>query len=96
MKKLCLKVRNLIIIQCYETYCIVLLKKKETHKCQLIANWQAIGQVKQFSYFGRILTSDGKCGNEIKRRIVVAKKASKNLANILRNRKNKLDIKKKY
>ena len=58
-------------------------------------NGQAIRQVKQFSYLGSILKSDGRCDTEIKRRIGVAKKAFKDLANILTNRKVKLDTRKR-
>ena len=44
-----------------KTYCMVISKKKETPKCQLIVNGKVIKQVKQFSYLGSILTSDGRC-----------------------------------
>ena len=57
-------------------------------------NGQAVRQVKQFSYLGSILTSDGRCDTEIKRRTGVAMKAFKDLANILTNRKVKLDTRK--
>ena len=76
-----------------KTYCIVIYKK-EAPKCHLIVNGQAIRQVKQFSYLGSILTSDGRCDTKIKRRIGVAKKAFKYLADILTNIKIKLDTRK--
>ena len=75
-----------------KTYCMVISKKKETPKCHLIVNGQAIRQVKQFSYLGSILTSDGRCDTEVKRRIGVA---MKDLANNLTNRKVKLDARKR-
>ena len=78
-----------------KTSCMVISKKKETPKCHLIVNGQAMRQVKQFSYLGSILTSDGRCDTEMKRRIGVAKEAFKDLANILTNRKVKLDTKKR-
>ena len=53
----------------------MVISKKETPKCHLMVNGQAIRQVKQFSYLGSILTSDGRCDTKIKRRIRVAKKA---------------------
>ena len=74
---------------------MVISKKKEIPKCHLLVNGQAIRQVKQLSYLGSIFTSDGRCDTEIKRRIGVAKKASKDLANILTNRKVKLDTRKR-
>ena len=63
-----------------KTYCMVISRKKETPKCQLIVNGKAIKRVKQFSYLISILTSDGRCDTEIKRRIGTAKKALKDLA----------------
>ena len=39
-----------------KTYCMVISKKKETHKFHLVVNGQAIGQVKQVSYLGSIFT----------------------------------------
>ena len=52
-----------------KTYCMVIIsKKKEIPKCQLIVNGQAMRQVKQFSYLGSILTSDGRCDTEVKRK----------------------------
>ena len=51
--------------------------------------WGSDKQVKQCSYLGSILTSDGRCNIKIKRTIGVAKKAFKDLANILTNRKVK-------
>ena len=79
-----------------KTYCMVLSKKKKTPKCQLILNGQAMKQVKQFTYLGSILTSDGRCDTKIKRRIGMANKTFKDLGNILTNRKVELDTRKEY
>ena len=50
-----------------KTYCIAISKKKETPKCQSVVNRLAIQQVKQFSYFGSILTIDGRCDTKKKK-----------------------------
>ena len=80
-----------LAVNAEKIYCMVISKKKETLKCHLIVNGQAIKEVTQFNYIGSILTSDGRCDTEIKRRIGAGKKAFKDLANILTNRKMKLD-----
>ena len=78
-----------------KTCCMVISKKKETPKCYLLVNGQAIRQVIQFSYLGSILTSDGRCDTEIERRIGATNKAFKDLANILTNRSINLDTRKR-
>ena len=68
---------------------------KDDYHSDKTSKTQAIRQVKQFSYLGSRLTSDGRCGTEIKRRIRVVKKAFHNLAYILTNRKSNLDTRKR-
>ena len=53
-----------------------------------------IKQVEQFNYLGSMLTSDGRCETEIKRRIGIAKKSFKDLSNVLANRKISFDTRK--
>ena len=60
-----------------KTYCMVISKKKETPKCYLKSAGVVIKQVEQFNYLGSMLTSDGRCETEIKRRIGIAKKSFK-------------------
>jgi len=44
-------------------------------KCNLIVNGKRLEQVKQYKYFGSIITDDRRCEKEVKSRIVVAKEA---------------------
>ena len=62
------------IVECKENICMVISKKKESPKCHLVVDEQSIKQVKQFSYLGSILTSNGRCDTDIKQRIRMAKK----------------------
>ena len=78
-----------------KTYCMVISKKKETPRCHLISVGVVIKQVEQFNYLGSMLTSDGRCETEIKRRIGIAKKSFKDLSNILANRKINFDTRKR-
>jgi len=78
-----------------KTFCMVISKKKESPKCHLVVDDQSIKQVKQFSYLGSILTSNGRCDTEIKQRIRMAKKSFRDQMNMLANRKIKLDTRKR-
>ena len=78
-----------------KTYCMVISKRKETPRCHLKSAGVVIKQVEQFNYLGSMLTSDGRCETEIKRRIGIAKKSFKDLSNILANRKISFDTRKR-
>ena len=78
-----------------KTYCMVISKRKETPRCHLKSTGVVIKQVEQFNYLGSMLTSDGRCETEIKRRIGIAKKSFKDLSNILANRKISFDTRKR-
>ena len=78
-----------------KTYCMVISKKKETPRCHLKSDGVVIKQVEQFNYLGSMLTSDGRCKTEIKRRIGIAKKSFKDLSNILANRKISFNTRKR-
>ena len=54
--------------------------------CNLQSRGQQIKLVKQFKYLGYMITSDGKCITEIKKRIATAKDAFQKLSLIVKNR----------
>ena len=54
--------------------------------CNLQSRGQQIKLVKKFKYLGYMITSDGKCITEIKKRIATAKDAFQKLSLILKNR----------
>ena len=52
-----------------------------------IASWQTAGEkVKDSIFLGSKITADGDCSHEIKRRLLLGKKAMMDLDNILKNR----------
>ena len=55
-----------------------------------IISWQIDGQtmetVTDFIFFGSIITADGDCSHEIKRRLLLERKATTNLVSILKSR----------
>ena len=60
-----------------------------------MVNGEVIKKVKQDSYLVSILTSDGRCDTEIKRRIGIAKRSFKELVNNLTNRKIHVETRKR-
>ena len=55
-----------------------------------ITSWQIDGETKEtvtdFIFLGSKITADGDCSHEIKRRLLLGRKAMTNLDNILKNR----------
>ena len=60
-------------INCKKTFCMVVSKERQPPTCNLICNGTGIEQVNSFNYLGSMLTSDGRCEKEIRRRIGMAK-----------------------
>ena len=69
-----------------KTVCLVVSKEAQTPGCNLFLKGQKIKQVNSFKYLGSIITSDGRCRNEIRTRIGQAKQAFWDLGNVLRNK----------
>ena len=44
-------------------------KKRIPPKFSLIINGESVKNVQKFTYLGSLITSDGRCSNEIKKRI---------------------------
>ena len=77
-----------------KTYSMVISKKQTIPKCDLKSNGGDIRQVENFLYWGSALTAEGRKDTEIKKRIGIAKKAFKDLAQVLKNKKIGLKTKK--
>ena len=69
-----------------KTECMVISKKAIVPSYNLQSRGQQIKLVKKFKYLGYMITSDGKCITEIKKRIATAKDAFQKLSLILKNR----------
>ena len=68
-----------------KTQCMVVSKRNEPIECQVNINQEPIRKVEEFQYLGSVLTSDGRCTTEIKRRIGIAKTAFRKMKNLLTN-----------
>ena len=64
---------------------MVISKKSVNPECIVKVKGEVIKQVQKFKYLGYIITSDGKCDTEIKRRIAIAKDSFTKLNPIFRN-----------
>jgi len=74
-------------LNCKKTECMVITKKKIVPRCEIIVENNLITQVKKFNYLGSVVTEDGRCDTEVRRRIGMAKDAFQKMKSILRNTK---------
>ena len=55
-----------------------------------ITSWQIVGEtmetVRDFNFLGSQITADGECSHEIKRRLLLGRKAMTNLDSIIQSR----------
>ena len=68
-----------------KTECMVVSKKPVNPTCNLKSKGEKIKQVYRFKYLGYIITSDGRCDTEIKRRIAMAKDSFSKMSPIFKN-----------
>ena len=54
--------------------------------CNITVNGEKINQVEQFSYLGSLITHDGRCDKEIRRRIGIAKSVIRSMEKVLTTR----------
>ncbi|GFN94956.1 endonuclease-reverse transcriptase [Plakobranchus ocellatus] len=85
-----------------ETECLVIskIKKSSNPKCNLVSKGEQIKQATKFKYLGYPITSEGRCTNEINKRIAMAKDTCQKMKPILANRnisvKTKIRVMKTY
>ena len=63
----------------------------EERNIAIDVNGQELGQVRDFRYLGQIITDDGKCDKEVKRRIAIARSNFINMKDVLATWKLKWD-----
>ena len=63
--------------------------------CNIVMNGTVLKQVHKFNYIGSLITSDGRCINEIKRRMAQAKASFQNMKSILTNKRLSLGVRKR-
>ena len=80
-------------INCKKTFCMVISKDSQSPPCNLSCAGTKIEQVNSFNYLGSVLTSDGRCKKEIKRRIGLAKNSFQQMASIFKDRQLSIALK---
>ena len=77
-----------------KTECMI-VTKKNLEKMRLSVRGEVVKQVDSFRYLGTIISSDGKCDNEVKARIAIAKQSYSKLEKIFRSHEISLTTKKR-
>ena len=70
-------------LNCKKNNAYAVTKQSTVPECNIFVEGIKIQHVDKFNYLGSLLTSDGKCDTEIKRRIGTAKDSFKKMDNIL-------------
>uniref|UniRef100_A0AAQ6A1U7 ribonuclease H n=1 Tax=Amphiprion ocellaris TaxID=80972 RepID=A0AAQ6A1U7_AMPOC len=70
-----------------KTESMVISKSKIHPRCNLNVEGNNIKQVEKFNYLGSLITDDGRCDAEIRRRIGIAKETFHKMQSILKDRK---------
>ena len=78
-----------------KTEVMVISKKNCTPACNIVMNGTVLKQVHKLNYLGSLITSDGRCINEIKRRMAQAKASFQNMKSILTNKRMSLGVRKR-
>lgn len=68
---------------------------KEECNIKIQANGKTLEQVKKYVYLGHLVTEDGRCDHEIRRRIEIARAAFIKMKSILTSRKLKIETRKR-
>ena len=78
-----------------KTFTMVITSSQQKPSINIKIDGNAIKQVSKFVYLGHMLTDDGKCEHEIKRRIELARAAFRKLNNVLTCRRLNMEIRKR-
>ena len=70
-----------------KTKVMVVTKKQVTPNAKITIEGRAIEQVKKFIYLGHLITDNGKCDSEIKRRIEIARGAFNSISKVITSQK---------
>jgi len=84
---------NGLSINLKKTECMVISKNRNVIDCGITLKGNSIKQVANFKYLGTWITNDGKCDNEIKARIAMAKDTFCKLTNVFHNHNIRLSKK---
>lgn len=79
-----------------KTKVMVITKEQQSPKIEMKINNHIIEQVDQFDYLGSLITFEGRCGDEIRRRIILSKNAYNKIKNLVTNSKISIELRKRF
>ena len=68
---------------------------QEERKIKIMVNGKELEQVEKYVYLGHLITEDGRCDQEIRRRIEIARAAFIKMKSVLTSRKLKVETRKR-
>ena len=69
-----------------KSFTMVFSKSEVRHTCKITVHGNTLEQVDRFVYLGGLFTSDGRCEQDVRQRIAIAKSAFTSLEKVLKNR----------
>ena len=78
-----------------KTKIMIISRANITPKADIYVNGEKLEQVESYSYLGHLITEDGRCEKEIKRRIGIAKNSFNNMKQIFLSKQISVDLKKR-
>ena len=75
-----------LLLNSAKSFTMVFSKSEVSHTCKITVHGNTLGQVDRFVYLGSLFTSDGRCEQDVRQRIAIAKSAFTSLEKVLTNR----------
>ena len=66
-----------------KSFTMVFSKSEVRHTCKITVHGNTLEQVDRFVYLGNLFTSDGRCEQDVRQRIAIAKSAFTSLEKVL-------------
>ena len=85
-----------LFLRIANSYTMVFSKSSAIPTCQIKVHGKLLEQVNSFVYLGSVFTSDGRCENEVKRRIGIAKTAFTSMKKAVCGRNISMPVRMKY
>ena len=77
---------NGLFLNSAKSFTMVFSKSEVRYTCKIIVHGNTLEQVDRFVYLRSLFTSDGKCEQDVRQRIAIAKSAFTSLEKVMKNR----------
>ena len=75
-----------LFLNSVKSFTMVFSKSEVRHTCKITVHGNTLEQVDRFVYLGSLFTLDGRCEQDVRQRIAIAKSAFTSLEEVLKNR----------